>query len=142
VTTVVGGKLTTYRRMAEDAVDSAVATHGLSARPSPTASLPLIGAAPPHTLAALRAPRRLVHRYGTEAPAVHALGVQDPQLAEPVLDGHPVTRAELLWAVRHEGALDSGDLLDRRTRIGLVPGDRAAALDTVQDLLAERLPGD
>lgn len=120
VITVVGGKLTTYRRMAEDAVDAAVTARRLTAGPSPTASLPLVGAAPPHVLGALRTPDRLVGRYGTEAPAVHALGTRDPRLGEPVLPGHPVTRAELLWAVRHEGALDADDLLDRRTRIGLV----------------------
>lgn len=137
VTTVVGGKLTTYRRMAEDAVDSAVATHRLTTGPSPTASLPLVGAASPKTLGSLRAPRRLVQRYGTEAPAVQALGAEDPRLAEPVLAGHPVTGAELLWAVRHEGALDEADLLDRRTRIGLVPADRDAALDVAREVLGE-----
>ncbi|MCZ4610347.1 glycerol-3-phosphate dehydrogenase/oxidase [Streptomyces sp. Lzd4kr] len=137
VTTVVGGKLTTYRRMAEDAVDAAVATHRLTAGPSPTASLPLVGAASPNTLGSLRAPRRLVQRYGTEAPAVHALGAEQPRLAEPVLAGHPVTGAELLWAVRHEGALDEADLLDRRTRIGLVPADRDAALDAAREVLGE-----
>ncbi|MFJ8632285.1 glycerol-3-phosphate dehydrogenase/oxidase [Streptomyces sp. NPDC093568] len=134
VITVVGGKLTTYRRMAQDAVDSAVATHRLTAGPSPTASLPLVGAASPEALGAVRAPRRLVQRYGTEAPAVHALGAHDPRLGEPVVPGHPVTGAELLWAVRHEGALDESDLLDRRTRIGLVPADRAAALDAVREV--------
>ncbi|MFD5842899.1 glycerol-3-phosphate dehydrogenase/oxidase [Streptomyces chartreusis] len=137
VTTVVGGKLTTYRRMAEDAVDAAVATHRLTAGHSPTASLPLVGAASPNTLGSLRAPRRLVQRYGTEAPAVQALGIKDPRLAEPVLAGHPVTGAELLWAVRHEGALDEADLLDRRTRIGLVPADRDAALDVAREVLGE-----
>ncbi|MEV5912406.1 glycerol-3-phosphate dehydrogenase/oxidase [Streptomyces chartreusis] len=137
VTTVVGGKLTTYRRMAEDAVDAAVATHRLTAGPSPTASLPLVGAASPNALGSLRAPRRLVQRYGTEAPAVQALGTEDPRLAEPVLAGHPVTGAELLWAVRHEGALDEADLLDRRTRIGLVPADRDAALDVAREVLGE-----
>lgn len=137
VTTVVGGKLTTYRRMAEDAVDAAVATHRLTAGPSPTASLPLVGAASPNALGSLRAPRRLVQRYGTEAPAVQALGTEDPRLAEPVLAGHPVTGAELLWAVRHEGALDEADLLDRRTRIGLVPADRDAALDIAREVLGE-----
>ncbi|MER5942285.1 glycerol-3-phosphate dehydrogenase/oxidase [Streptomyces sp. NPDC001928] len=137
VTTVVGGKLTTYRRMAEDAVDAAVATHRLTAGPSSTATLPLVGAASPAALGALRAPRRLVQRYGTEAPAVQALGAEDPRLAEPVLPGHPVTGAELLWAVRHEGALDESDLLDRRTRIGLVPADRTAALDVVREVLGE-----
>ncbi|MFF3906373.1 glycerol-3-phosphate dehydrogenase/oxidase [Streptomyces sp. NPDC001848] len=142
VVTVVGGKLTTYRRMAEDAVDAAVATHGLSAGPSPTSALPLIGAAPPRVLGALRAPRRLINRYGTEAPAVHAPATADPWLARPVLDGHPVTRAELLWAVHHEGALDVADLLDRRTRIGLVPDDRALALEAAREVLGRCGVGD
>ncbi|GAA0639943.1 glycerol-3-phosphate dehydrogenase/oxidase [Streptomyces thermocarboxydovorans] len=137
VVTVVGGKLTTYRRMAQDAVDTAVRERRLPAGRSVTASLPLVGAAPPRTLAALPAPRRLVRRYGTEAPAVHALGLRDERLREPVLPSYPVTGAELLWALRHEGALDAADLLDRRTRIGLVPADRARALETVRELLAE-----
>lgn len=135
VITVVGGKLTTYRRMAQDAVDTAVRVHGLAAGRSPTAALPLVGAAGPAALASVRAPRRLVRRHGTEAPAVQALADADPRLAERVLPGYPVTAAELLWAVRHEGALDADDLLDRRTRLGLVPADRAAALDGVRELL-------
>ncbi|OSP41457.1 glycerol-3-phosphate dehydrogenase, partial [Streptomyces sp. 13-12-16] len=102
---------------------------------SPTASLPLVGAAPPHVLAELPAPRRLVWRYGTEAPAVHALGARDARLGEPVLPGYPVTGAELLWSLRHEGALDEEDVLDRRTRIGLVPADRATALDAVREIV-------
>ncbi|MGW5768857.1 glycerol-3-phosphate dehydrogenase/oxidase [Streptomyces longwoodensis] len=135
VTTVVGGKLTTYRRMAQDAVDAAVTACGLHAAPSPTAGLPLTGAAAPGRLRALPAPRRLVRRYGTEATAVHALAAHDPALAEPVLPGHPVTRAELLWAVRHEGALDESDLLDRRTRIGLIGPDREEALPAAREIL-------
>jgi glycerol-3-phosphate dehydrogenase len=138
---VVGGKLTTYRRMAEDAVDAATAAGRLHAGPSPTASLPLVGAAAPARLATLPAPRRLVRRYGTEAAAVQALAVQNPHLRDLVLPNHPVTRAELLWAVRHEGALDAADLLDRRTRIGLVTEDRAAALKTTEEILGEALAG-
>ena len=140
VVSVVGGKLTTYRRMAEDAVNAAVDARGLTAGPSPTATLPLVGAAAPRTLGALRAPRRLVRRYGTEAPAVHALAVRDSRLGEPVVPGHPVTGAEVLWALRHEGALDEADLLDRRTRIGLVPADRAEALEAVRGLMGEAAP--
>ena len=45
------------------------------------------------------------------------------------------TTAELLWAVRHEGALDVDDLLDRRTRIGLVPADREAVLPAAQEVI-------
>jgi glycerol-3-phosphate dehydrogenase len=142
VVTVVGGKLTTYRRMAEDAVDAAIAARELAAGPSRTAALPLVGAAAPRVLAGLRAPGRLVRRYGTEAPAVHALAARDPRLGARVLPDHPVTGAELLWAVRHEGALDEGDLLDRRTRIGLVPEDRAAALATARSFLGEEAARD
>ncbi|MFG2635935.1 glycerol-3-phosphate dehydrogenase/oxidase [Streptomyces sp. NPDC048362] len=137
VTTVVGGKLTTYRRMAQDAVDAAAEARGLRTGPSPTATLPLVGAAAPERLRTLPAPGRLIRRYGTEAVAIHALAEHDPALAEPVLPGHPVTRAELLWAVRHEGALDESDLLDRRTRIGVVPHDRDQALATAREVLEE-----
>ncbi|MEV5428086.1 glycerol-3-phosphate dehydrogenase/oxidase [Streptomyces sp. NPDC052701] len=136
VVTVVGGKLTTYRRMAQDAVDAAVAARALTAGPCRTRALPLVGAAGRAALAAVDAPGRLVRRYGTEAPAVHALALADPDLGRPVVPGHPVTKAELLWAVRHEGALDESDLLDRRTRIGLVPHDREAARAAVADILA------
>ncbi|MEW9530338.1 glycerol-3-phosphate dehydrogenase/oxidase [Microbispora sp. NPDC049125] len=128
VVTVVGGKLTTYRRMAQDAVDAACPRSG----PSRTARLPLVGARPGPRRADV--PSRLVERYGAEAAAVHDLAVQDPALAEPVAAG--ITRAELVWGVRHEGALDTGDLLDRRTRIGLVPEDRAAALPAAEAALS------
>ncbi|MEV5828580.1 glycerol-3-phosphate dehydrogenase/oxidase [Spirillospora sp. NPDC052242] len=134
VVTVVGGKLTTYRRMAQDAVDAAVAARGLAAGPCRTTRIPLVGAAPPDRLARLDAPQRLVRRYGTEAPLLAALGADDPALLEPVVPGLPVLGAELAWAVRHEGALDAGDVLDRRTRIGLVAADRAAALPAAEAL--------
>ena len=142
VITVVGGKLTTYRRMAQDAVDAALASRGVSQRltraagPCLTRRLPLTGAADPRVLARVRAPARLVARYGTEAPAVLALAGSDPRLAEPVVGGLPVTGAELAYAVRHEGALDIGDLLDRRTRIGLVAADRREALAAAERILA------
>ncbi len=64
--TVVGGKLTTYRRMAQDAVDAVAARLG-SAEPSRTRSLPLVGAARRKVLKGLDAPARLVRKYGTEA---------------------------------------------------------------------------
>ncbi|MFJ4871499.1 glycerol-3-phosphate dehydrogenase/oxidase [Streptomyces sp. NPDC088757] len=137
VVTVVGGKLTTYRRMAQDALDAAVAARALDAGPCRTPAVPLVGAAAPRTLARLDAPPHLVRRYGTEAVAVHGIGLERPELALPVVPGHPVTRAELLWAVRHEGALDVSDLLDRRTRIGLVAEDRAVAEAEAAGILAE-----
>jgi glycerol-3-phosphate dehydrogenase len=128
VLTVVGGKLTTYRAMAEETVDAVVARLGRGLRRSLTARLPLVGAAPRAALARVEAAPRLVARYGTEAPLVAALGT------EPVVEGRPETVGELRFAVRHEGARTVADLLDRRTRIGLVPADRAHAA-----LVAERV---
>ena len=50
----------------------------------------------------------------------------------------PVTRAELLWGVTHEGAVDADDLLERRTRLGMVADDRAAAEDAAHWALEHR----
>ena len=97
-------------------------------------ALRLVGltpSAPPVALARVKAPPRLVARYGTEAPLVDALG------REPVVDGRPETVGELRFAVRCEGARTVADLLDRRTRIGLVPADRARAVMTAERVLAE-----
>ncbi|WP_214320119.1 glycerol-3-phosphate dehydrogenase/oxidase [Nonomuraea sediminis] len=117
--TVVGGKLTTYRRMAEDAVDRAVSFANLPAGPSRTSGIPLAGAGPVRP----GVPARLAERYGGEAHLALRLVREHPEGV-----GLGLTEGDLLWSVRHEGALDESDLLDRRTRIGLVPEDRLAAL--------------
>jgi glycerol-3-phosphate dehydrogenase len=141
VVTVVGGKLTTYRQMAQDAVDRAVALAGLPAGPCRTRSLPLLGAAPRDQLAQVGAPERLVRRFGTEAPdvlatAVAETGLREGDLTAPVADGVAVTLAELVWGVTHEGAVSVEDLLDRRTRLGLVPADRDLAVPAAEKALA------
>ena len=139
--TVVGGKLTTYRRMAQDAVDAAVARPALAGRDvraCSTMRLPLVGAAPPGQLSAIRAPARLVARYGTEAPDVLALAAADPELARPVAG--QTTGAELAFALQREGALEVCDLLDRRTRIGLVAADREQALAAAGALVERSRP--
>ncbi|HEU5475420.1 MAG TPA: glycerol-3-phosphate dehydrogenase/oxidase [Actinophytocola sp.] len=137
VITVVGGKLTTYRKMAQDAVDAT----NLPAGPCRTRGLPLVGAAARPTLSTLDAGPRLVAKYGTEAPRIAALAELDPELGRPVAPGLEVTGAEIVWAVRHEGALDPDDVLHRRTRIGLVPTDLAAARPAVADLVGRTLAG-
>ena len=124
----MGGKLTTYRRMAQDVVDR------LTDRPCGTHRLPLVGAAAPAAVRSVSAPERLVRRYGTEAPAVAALADGRPELLELVAPGVPVCGAELLWAARHELALTSSDLVDRRVRAGLVPAWRAAVVEAVEAL--------
>ena len=64
---------------------------------------------------------------GAFPPDSGTIRLEDGTLLAPVAEGTAVTGAELLWAVRHEGALDEDDLLDRRTRIGLGPAGRARA---------------
>jgi glycerol-3-phosphate dehydrogenase len=141
VLTVVGGKLTTYRRMAEDAVDAAVGAAKLPAGRTRTRWLPLLGATRRDRLSSVDAPMPLVEKYGIEAPRVAAAGVVDPDLAGPLFPGCAVTAAEVVWAVRHEGALDAADVLDRRTRLGLVAGERAAAEPVVTELVQRALTG-
>jgi glycerol-3-phosphate dehydrogenase len=150
VVTVVGGKLTTYRRMAEDAVDAAVESAGLTAGPCVTASLPLAGAASRESLdeeaARVGEPgrARLIRRYGADAglalaAAVEASGWSEAELLATIAPGHPTVPtvwAELFFGITHEGAADVADLLDRRTRIGLVPADREVAIAAAERALA------
>ncbi|ROZ58906.1 glycerol-3-phosphate dehydrogenase/oxidase [Rhodococcus sp. WS1] len=126
--TVVGGKLTTYRKMAEDAVDAAVEVGSLSAGACRTRALPLVGAASPVELKKIKAPASLVVRYGTEAEVVAAAS-SDRLRSVADLE---ICGAEFDFAVSHEGALDVDDVLDRRTRIGLVASDRERALGAAE----------
>ncbi|MGA7987445.1 MAG: glycerol-3-phosphate dehydrogenase/oxidase [Candidatus Dormiibacterota bacterium] len=131
--TVVGGKLTTYRRMAQDTVDRLLDGTGPG---SVTARLPLVGAAPLPVLRGLDAPERLIRRYGIEAPAVASIADEDPALLRPLADGVTALGVEILFGLRHEGALTIDDLLDRRVRLGLIPAERAAAESAVARLAA------
>ncbi len=136
VVTVVGGKLTTYRRMAEDTVDHLQ----LTSVPCRTRRLPLVGAAAVDP-ASPPADPRLIRRYGSEAAAVAALADADPDLARPVAAGIPVLGVEVAWALLAEGALDVVDVLERRTRLGLVPADAEAAEDAVTRIVERYGPG-
>lgn len=132
--TVVGGKLTTYRRMAQDAVDAAAARLGVDRR-SRTARMPLVGAAGPAELAGVTAPRRMVDRYGTEAARVQALARDEPWLGDEIVEGTGFTGAELLFGVQAEGAATVEDLLARRTRLAFVPEDAERARDVAESVL-------
>lgn len=129
--TVTGGKLTTYRAMAQDAVDR------VTDRRCRTRVLPLVGSGPAPPWRAPDVPARLVRRFGSEAGAVVALAGTDRSLLEPVVAGHGVLGVEFLWAVRHEGALTADDLLARRTRLALVPEDAAAARPFAESVLPQ-----
>ncbi|HEU0192395.1 MAG TPA: glycerol-3-phosphate dehydrogenase/oxidase [Mycobacterium sp.] len=139
VISVIGGKLTEYRYMAQDVLDRTIRLRGLSAGPCRTRDLPLIGA--PANPAAVSSPvppalpESLVARYGAEAGSVAAVAACARPL-DPVADGIDVVRAEFEYAVTHEGALTVDDIVDRRTRIGLVAADRERVLAAAGEFLA------
>jgi glycerol-3-phosphate dehydrogenase len=137
VISVVGGKLTEYRHMAQDVLDRAIELRGLDAGECRTRNLPLVGApANPGSSVAPMAglPESLVLRYGAEAANVIA-AARCERPADPVADGIDVTRAEFEYAITHEGALTAGDIVDRRTRIGLVAADRDQVTGVAEELL-------
>ena len=154
VVRVAGGKYTTYRVMARDAIDAALGTSAARERPSATADTPLTGAADEATrdgiargltedpaIAAAHpdAASRLAQRHGTEAPEVAALGAR-LGLLRPLVAGRPFLEAEVAWAVRNELALSVDDVLSRRLRLSPELGDgRAAAADRVASIMAREL---
>lgn len=138
VISVIGGKLTEYRHMAQDVLDRAIHLRRLTAAACQTRNLPLVGAPanPGSTVPPMAGlPESLVLRYGAEA--AHVIGAATCERpADPVADGIDVVRAEFEHAITHEGALDTGDIVDRRTRIGLVAGDRERVVDVAEEFLA------
>jgi glycerol-3-phosphate dehydrogenase len=127
---VAGGKYTTYRVMAEDAVDAAVAAMA-GVPESRTAHLPLVGAhqwdvvrdAAPQLAAGWDLPEetveRLLHRHGDRIGDVLELTRTDPELARPLTGAPDYLAAEVVHAVRAEGALHLDDVLTRRTRVSI-----------------------
>jgi glycerol-3-phosphate dehydrogenase len=147
---IAGGKLTTYRVMARDAVDFALGA-AAKARPSVTHDIPLVGAegyeaarnradaiAQRHGWTAARVDS-LLERYGSEIDDVLELIEEDPAWGRPLRDAPAFLRAEVLLGVRHEGALHLEDLLIRRVRLDLEQRDRglAAAEEIVEIAGAE-----
>ncbi|MCW0214898.1 MAG: glycerol-3-phosphate dehydrogenase/oxidase [Pseudonocardia sp.] len=146
---VAGGKYTTYRVMARDAVDAAV--HSLDAKvpASVTQNVPLIGADGWEALknsVAVLAKRHGIHpawiehllgRYGSLIDEVLAPVAEDPSLGEPLKGTPDYLRAEILYAATHEGARHLDDILTRRTRTSIETFDRGlGAAEEVAALVA------
>ena len=139
VISVIGGKLTEYRHMAEDVLDRAIQLRKLDAGKCQTRNLPLVGAPanPGSTTAPMAGlPKSLVLRFGAEAANVIAAATCE-RPAESVAGGIDVTRAEFEYAITHEGALTVEDIVDRRTRIGLVASDRDRVTGAAEELLSQ-----
>jgi glycerol-3-phosphate dehydrogenase len=150
---VSGGKYTTYRLMARDAVDYVLDGDG-SLPQSKTADTPLLGAASRDELEKLAAEladgtgldtertQALVERHGVQARDVVRLG-QEQDLLRPLADDRTELEAEVLWAVDEELALDLDDVLSRRMRLSMSRRDRGASLaPRVAQIMAGRLGWD
>jgi glycerol-3-phosphate dehydrogenase len=136
---VAGGKYTTYRVMAKDAIDAV--SHGLDEKVPPccTDRVPLVGAegyaalwnarhriADQHGIHVARV-EHLLHRYGSLIDEVLALVDRDPSLGHPVPGAEDYLLAELVYAASHEGARHLDDVLTRRTRISIETFDRGVS---------------
>ncbi|GAB4108456.1 MAG: glycerol-3-phosphate dehydrogenase/oxidase [Acidobacteriota bacterium] len=132
---VMGGKWTTYRKMAEDAVDRAAQVGGLAAGPSRSAAMAL-GPSAPEKAGVLAV-------YGGETEQVEKLLVERPELGEPLHPRLPYLKVQVVWAARREAALKVEDALARRTRSLLL--DAAAAMEAAPaaaELMAQELGWD
>jgi len=149
---VAGGKLTTYRVMGRDAVDAAAHSLGGTVPASITERVPLAGAAgfEPRSnqceaLAESSGLHRarvehLLGRYGGLVDELLALVADRPELADPLRGAEDYLRAEVVYAVTHEGARHLDDVLTRRTRISIETFDRGvAAARPAADLMAGAL---
>ncbi len=133
VVAIAGGKLTTYREMAQDTVDLVMERLGRKGR-SRTKRLRLLGGDGYHAPPDGAPEAHLAGRYGTLAGDVLALVAGDPTLGEPLVAGLPYLRAEAVYAARHEMATTLEDVLARRTRAHLF--DRPATLAAAPDVAA------
>ncbi len=151
VVTIVGGKLTTYRRMAQDTVDVLNKRDGSPAL-HPTLDMPLYGSAGWPAIKrdlekkakalGLSEPTiaHLGTAYGSEGLAVLALIESDPSLAELLIADLPYIRAEVIYACRYEMAMTPYDVLGRRTSITLLDRQRGmSVVDEVATIMAQEL---
>jgi glycerol-3-phosphate dehydrogenase len=140
--TITGGKLTTWRRMAKltvdrlierDARDAPCRTHEIPlGQGVAVEDLPRVEGVPDESYAALAG------RYGYAAREVLALGAERGELAQPIVPGLPDLLAEVALAARREQARSIGDVLLRRTRLGLLAA-RELPVERVADVLAREL---
>jgi glycerol-3-phosphate dehydrogenase len=152
---IAGGKYTTYRVMAKDAVDAAAEDIGPGVAPSVTEHIPLVGAEGYHAMvnqverlaARVGLPvwrmHRLLDRYGSLTDELIAMGRDDPSLLEPLEGAEEYLRAEIRYAAAHEGALHLDDVLARRTRISIETWHRGTdSAEAVARILAPALGWD
>ena len=152
---IAGGKLTTYRIMAKDAVDFALGKAEAKANPSVTENIPLEGAVGLESVTNKRTQigeaygwsqedlNHLLDRYGSEINELIALVEEDPELVKPLAANPNYLRVEVARACTAEGALHLEDILVQRVRLNSETRDRGeAALDEVAGIAARYLDWD
>ncbi len=145
--TITGGKLTTWRRMAKLAVDRLVERDGRQA-PCRTHEIPLGQSSEPGELPRVEGVQEpayvaLAGRYGHAAEGVLAVAAERGELAAPIAGDLPDLLAEAPFAVRHEQALTVGDVLLRRTRLGLLAaGELCAPGSPAAERVARAMAGE
>jgi glycerol-3-phosphate dehydrogenase len=150
--TIVGGKLTTYRRMAQDTVDVLSRRDGTTSMSHPTRNLPLSGSAGwPAAKSDLEAkgtalgldPQTVAHlgeSYGSHAGTLLNMIEKDAALGKRLIEDLPYLQAEVVYACRHEMAMTPDDVLARRTAVMLEDRDRGTGIvDEVAALMAREL---
>ena len=119
---ILGGKWTTYRKMAEDTINIAAINNMLTPKDCITTTLPIHGAQPTTDY------NDDHYYYGTDWPAIEKITLQDPSLKEKIHERLPYTKASIVWAVQEEMCMTIEDALARRTRALLL--DAKAALES------------
>lgn len=109
--TIIGGKWTTYRKMAEDTVDRAIRLAGWPERPCATKRFALHGAEPDPDFS------DPLYVYGTDAPEIRRLAASSPRMGERLHPDYPHTAGEVVWIIRHEMPCRVEDILGRRLRM-------------------------
>lgn len=135
--TITGGKWTTYRKMAEDAVHNAVFSAKLEKKNCVTSSLKIHGWQIENDV------NDPLHYYGSDANAIKSLCKENEDWHQTIHPSLPNIKAEVIWAVRQEMAMNIEDVLARRTRILFL--DAQAAIDAapeVAQLMAKEMKKD
>ncbi len=135
--TITGGKWTTYRRMAQDIINTAIQKAGLENKACITENLKIHGAKEDTDFDAA------LYYYGTDAKQVLALVQRDQSLGQLLHPGLPYIKAEIVWAVQNEMCMTVEDALSRRTRALLL--DARAAIESshiVAQLIANEMNKD
>lgn len=134
--TITGGKWTTYRKMAEDTVDKAIAVAGSAYKPCKTQHLKIHGYLQQQS-------NGIENVYGSDIEKIHAVVSDNPDLGRKIDEAWPYTHAEVVWAAREEMARTVEDVLSRRFRVLFLDAEAAMSMaPVVAQILKQELNKD